>query len=92
VERDKLARLEIQAREYLSQGKFSEAEEILVKMLKMEENHVLRNNLAMARFLQGRPEEALQTLALPEARGNPFAKSLAAMCFIELGRLQEAKK
>jgi uncharacterized Zn finger protein/superfamily II DNA or RNA helicase len=92
MERDKLARLEGQSREFLEQGKFSQAEKILVKMLKMEDSHVLRNNLAMARFLQGRPEEALQTLSLQEGRGNPFAKSLATMCFIELGQLQEAKK
>ena len=92
MERDKLVRLEGQSREYLEQGKFSQAEDMLVKMLKMEENHVLRNNLAMARLLQGKPEEALKTLALPEGKANPFAKSLAAMCFAELGRLQEAKK
>lgn len=92
MSRDKLEKLFGQSREYLEQGKLNQAEEMLVKMLKLEDNQVLRNNLAMARFLQGKPEEALNTLALPKGRGNPFSKSLAAMCLAELGRLQEAKK
>lgn len=46
----------------------------------------------MARFLQDRPEEALKTLALHEGKANPFAKSLAVMCFAALGQAQEAEK
>ena len=94
MQRDKLARLEEQSCEYLKQGKFRQAEDILVKILaeKDNDNHMLSNNLAIARLLQGRTEEALNTLALHEGKANPYGKSLAALCFAELGQSQQAKK
>ncbi|MDN5348588.1 MAG: hypothetical protein PWP65_2153 [Clostridia bacterium] len=73
-----------EGREFLKQGNFRAAEKSFARSLKLEENMPARNNLALAVFMAGEPQRALQILEPyvdlenkhPEA--NPFTYALAS--------------
>lgn len=89
-----LRKLDRQGREHIIKEKGVEAEEIYCKLLKIDENPSLRNNLATALQIQGKYEEALDELQ-PNLRDeviNPYSRSLATLLLIELDRKEEAEK
>ncbi|MDW7649720.1 MAG: tetratricopeptide repeat protein [Bacillota bacterium] len=91
MHKEKAMQLSEQGRLLLDREEFAEAEEKFVQALAEAEDPVVRNNLAMARFLLGKPEEALQTLeGFDDEWPNPFRKSLMAQCLVALGKIKEA--
>jgi Flp pilus assembly protein TadD len=90
---EKACQLAEQGRASLDREEYNKAEEKLALALAEFEDPVVRNNLAMAQFLQGKAEEALATLAgHVNERPNPFGKALMAQCLAALGRMTEARK
>lgn len=77
-----IQRLEEKGRKHLEGGDYGRAVKTLNKALAFQENHVIRNNLAMAYYLAGDYEACLQSLQLNMADGtprNPYAHSLACL-------------
>lgn len=93
MNREKAVSLGEQGRALLDQEEYAQAEEFFIQALAESDDPIVRNNLAMTRFLLGRPEDALETLDddlddLP----NPFRKSLKAQCLAALGRMDGARR
>lgn len=81
-----------QGRSFLDREEFKLAEESFVLALAEIEDPVVRNNLAMARFLQHKPQEALDTLVgYNDQSPNPYRKALMAQCLVALGRVEDAR-
>lgn len=79
--------------EYLRDKDFKQAIRYFQKALKQEEHPSIRNNLALAYYINGYPKKSLDTLRPnidPDTPPNPFSHSLAAQVFQQLGQEGEA--
>jgi len=77
-----------------STWKADRAVKTLNKALAFQENHVIRNNLAMAYYLARDYDACLQSLQLNLADGtprNPYAHSLACLTLVKTGQLRDAR-
>ncbi|NLI11337.1 MAG: tetratricopeptide repeat protein [Peptococcaceae bacterium] len=91
---DYIQRLEEKGRKYLEGGDYGKAVKTFNKALAIRENHVIRNNLAMAHYLAGDYDTCLRSLQLNLADGaipNPYAHSLACLALVKTGQLRAAR-
>lgn len=83
-------------RELLEKRDIPGAEHAFASALALEEDVSARNNLALAVFLQGEAERALDVLEPNldprQSFGNPFSFSLAALILAALGRRKEGRR
>lgn len=82
-------------RHLLDQRDYEGAGKLFAQALAMEDAPPIRNNLAMARYLGGKPEKALEIVSPNIREGapyNPFAHALAAQALAALGQKEEARK
>ncbi len=91
---DYIQRLEEKGRKQLEGGDYEKAVKTFNKALAIQENHVIRNNLAMAYYLAGDYDACLQSLQLNLAGGtprNPYAHSLACLTMVKTGQFRDAR-
>ncbi|MBS4022285.1 MAG: hypothetical protein KGZ79_07665 [Dethiobacter sp.] len=90
----KAAELEARGRQALEEGDYRLAESLFLQALAEDDDPSIRNNLALANYLMGKPVQALEKLddGLSGNIANPFGRALAAQCLVALGRMQEAKR
>lgn len=89
---EKAGLLAERGRIYLDREEFAKAEESFVLALAEAEDPVVRNNLAMTRFLLGKPQEALDALEGYETDWpNPYRMALVTQCLVALGKMAEAR-
>jgi tetratricopeptide (TPR) repeat protein len=91
---DYIQRLEEEGRKYLEGGDYGKAVKTFNKALAIRENHVIRNNLAMAHYLAGDYGVCLRSLQLNLVDGaipNPYAHSLACLTLVKTGQFRDAR-
>lgn len=94
MDNNNMRRLEEKGRECLEGGDYGKAVKIFNKALAVQENHVIRNNLAMAHYQTGDYDTCLRSLQLNLADGailNPYAHSLACLALVKSGQLRDAR-
>ncbi len=90
----KAAELEARGRQALEKEDFALAESLFLQALAEEDDPSIRNNLALVRYMAGKPAEALEVLeaGINANTPNPYGRALAAHCLAALGRMREAKR
>lgn len=98
MQRNKEESLELEGKKLLEKRDFKGAEKIFSKMLELQESTVSRNNLALAIYLQGEADRALEALKpCLEAQSlelypNPYTHALAARLYAALGEEDKARQ
>lgn len=84
--------------DYMNQGRFEDAEQVLTQLFNKYDDAMLRNNLALTFLEKGEPVRCLEILEpcldphRMDLMANPFTFALAARAHAVLGRREEAYK